>query len=88
MKTDEVVEKAKKQLAEATKLPVSTVVGVSREKEKGWKVSLEMVEMKRIPEAMDSLGLYEAYLDEKGELQGFERKSIRRKGDMETREGI
>lgn len=88
MKTDEVVEKAKKQLAEATKLPVSTVVGVSREKEKGWKVSLEMVEMKRIPEAMDSLGLYEAYLDEKGDLQSFERKRMRRKGDMETREEI
>jgi len=34
MKANEIVERAKEQLAEATKLPVSTVVGVSKEKEK------------------------------------------------------
>lgn len=84
MKINEIVEKAKEQLAEATKLPVNTVVAVSREKEKGWKVSIELVEMKRIPDAMDSLGLYEVYLDEKGELQTFRRKSMRAKGDKVT----
>ena len=81
MKANEIVEMAKEQLAEATKLPVSTVVGVSKEKDKGWKVTLELVEMKRIPEAMDTLGLYETYLDEKGELKAFERKSSKRRGD-------
>jgi len=88
MKADEIVEKAKQQIAEVTKLPVTTVVGVSKEKEKGWKAAVELLEMKRIPEAMATLGLYEVYLDEKGELLGFERKSIRRKGDIETREEV
>lgn len=88
MKVDEVVEKAKEQLAEITKLPVNTVVGVSKEKDKGWKVAIELLEMRRIPEAMDTLGLYDVYLDEKGELQTFERKSTKRRGDMITTEGI
>jgi hypothetical protein len=81
MKISDIVEKAKEQIAEATKLPINTVVAVSREKEKGWKVSIEMVEMKRIPDAMDSLGLYDVYLDEKGELQNFKRKSMRARGE-------
>ena len=88
MNVDEVVEKAKKQLAEVTKLPVTTVVGVSKEKEKGWKVAIELLEMKRIPDAMDTLSTYDVYLDDKGELLSFERKSMRRKGDMETREEV
>jgi len=88
MKVDEVVEKAKQQIAEVTKLPVTTVVGVSKEKEKGWKVAIELLEMKRIPDAMDTLGTYDVYLDEKGELLSFERKSIRRKGDIEVKEGV
>lgn len=88
MKANEIVEYAKKQLAEVTKLPVSTVVSVSKEKDKGWKVALELVEMKRIPDAMDTLGLYEVYLDEKGELQTFERKSSKRRGDTITREEL
>lgn len=88
MKINEIVEKAKEQLAEATKLPVNTVVAVSREKEKGWKVAIELLEMKRIPDAMDTLGIYDVYLDDKGELLSFERKSMRRRGDMITTEGI
>lgn len=88
MKADEVVEKAKKQIAEVIKLPVTTVVGISKEKEKGWKVAIELLEMKRIPDAMDTLGIYDVYLDDKGELLSFERKSMRRRGDMITTEGI
>jgi hypothetical protein len=46
-------------------------------------VSLEAVERKAIPETMDVLGLYEIRLDSEGNLQSFERKKLRKRGETE-----
>ena len=39
----------------------------------GWKVTLEVVELRRIPESTDVLASYEVELDGDGKLLGFER---------------
>jgi len=41
-----------------------------------------MLEKKSIPDQMDILAIYEALLDDEGNLLGFERKSMRTR--MET----
>jgi len=42
---------------------------------------LEAVERKAIPDTMDVLGLYEIRLDSEGNLQNFERKKLRKRGE-------
>lgn len=80
MKANEVIKRAEKELTNLTKLKTSGVTGVFKD-ERGWHVTVEMVEKRSIPEAMDILGSYEAILDEEGELLSYERKKLRKRGD-------
>jgi hypothetical protein len=44
-----------------------------RKDEDGWKVTVEVVELRRIPSSTDLLGCYVVTLDDDGELVGYER---------------
>lgn len=79
------VEKARKELSKATGLEPSTTLGAVKE-EKGWKVSVEMVEKHSIPDQMDILAIYEARLDDAGNLIEFNRKGLRKRIDTELSE--
>lgn len=85
MKAREAIVVVKEHLDGLTPLKLHNVIGVRKEKE-NWVVTLELVEKKSIPDAMDIFGIYEATIDEKGEMMNFERKSMRRRGDA-TKEG-
>jgi len=75
MRMNEVIEKAKKGIAELTTLKLNTVIGASKDEESGgWRVMVELLEKASIPDAMDLLGIYEVLLDEEGEIVQFERK--------------
>jgi hypothetical protein len=76
------IEQARKQLAEATGLKLSTTVGAAKD-DKGWRISVEMIEKKSIPDGMDILGTYEAWLNDQGELLEFSRKNLRKRIDTE-----
>ena len=80
MEPKELIEKAKKQLAELTGFKEPAGVGLRKEKE-GWVVTIEIIEKKSIPEGMDILGTYEVRLDTKGSLLGYERKELRKRTD-------
>ncbi len=80
MKANEVIEAAKGHLEGLTQLKLHNVTGIKKEKNE-WKVTIELVEKKSIPDAMDIFGVYEIALDETGGLLNFERKSMRRRGD-------
>jgi hypothetical protein len=82
MNVDEIIKKAQDEFARLSKLPVNTVIGLSKA-EGGWVISLEAVERRAIPDTMDVLGLYEVRLDSDGNLLGFERKKLRKRGDTE-----
>jgi len=76
-------EAAKVAQAEVTKLSnleLAGVRGMSQDDGK-WRVMVEMVEKRSIPEAQDLLGGYEVTIDEQGKVVGFERKSLRKRGD-------
>jgi len=82
MNADEIVKKAQDEFASLSKLPVNAVIGLAKGEE-GWVVSLEALERKAIPDTMDVLGLYEVRLDGEGNLLGFERKKLRKRGETE-----
>jgi hypothetical protein len=68
---------AARQLLELTGRQAEGVTGLERTDE-GWRVEVEVVEVRRIPDTTDVLALYEVTLDEDGELEGYRR--LRRYG--------
>ena len=77
----ELAEKAKTRLERVTGLKASSVTGVAQEEGGHWMVTLEMLEKKSIPDAMDILGAYEVKMDEEGNVLDFARTRLRRRGD-------
>jgi hypothetical protein len=75
------IEEAREELVKLTGLKPSSTIGAIKD-EKGWHISIEMIEKRSIPDQLDVLAIYEALFDEKGNLLGFERKSMRKR--MET----
>ena len=69
----EVAERAKQELAQVTGLRPVAVVASYRDAE-GWRVSVEMLEMARVPESTDILGTYVVELDEEGTMVRFQKK--------------
>lgn len=78
----EIVEKTHEELSKVTGLELSTTLGAARE-DNGWKVVVEMVEKHSIPDQMDILAIYEAILDDAGNLIEFNRKGLRKRVDTE-----
>ena len=82
MEPKEIIEQAKKQLADLTGFKEPAGIGFKKEKE-GWVVTCEIIEKKSIPEGMDVIGTYEVRLDVKGDLLGYEKIAMRKKMDTE-----
>jgi Gas vesicle synthesis protein GvpO len=71
----EVVGRARQQVEELFGKPVESVSGFEQSNGdgKGWTVTLELLELPRIPDTTSLLGTYEATLDENGNLVGARR---------------
>jgi hypothetical protein len=63
---------ASKQLSELTNLKLDSVSAVDK-KESGWHVTVNLVELSRIPHSTDVLGSYEVELDLEGNLESYQR---------------
>ena len=68
----EIAQRAKEQLAQLTGLTPDTVSSL-RQDEEGWHVAVELIELKRIPEATDVLASYQTLLDDEGNLLSYRR---------------
>ena len=68
----EIARRAKEQLAALTGLKPDTVSAIHKDKE-GWHVNVELIELKRIPEATDVLATYETLLCDEGTMLSYER---------------
>jgi hypothetical protein len=55
--------------------PVETVLGLEPDEDGdgGWQVTVQVVELARIPNSTDVLGAYKVALDSDGELAGYRR---------------
>ena len=67
-----IAAEAARQLVELTGKEPEGVVGLDRSDD-GWKVEVEVLEVRRIPNTTDVLAMYEVEVDGKGSLQGYRR---------------
>jgi hypothetical protein len=67
-----VADRAREFLQELSGADVESVSGLDRTPS-GWAVTVEAVEVRRIPESTDVLATYEVELDEDGDLVRYER---------------
>lgn len=70
----ELAARGKRHLREMTGYTPETVSGLERVGD-GWRLTLEVVELSRIPPSTDVLGTYQLDLTEDGELAGYRRSA-------------
>ena len=73
-------ERAKEQLAELTGFSPVAAVGGFKDDE-GWHITVDAVEMTRIPNSTDIIGTYAVTLDSEGNMVKFEKKRARLRGE-------
>lgn len=73
----QIAQEAARQLLELTGREAEGVVGMERTDD-GWRIEVEVVEVRRIPDTTDVLALYEITVDEDGDVEGYRR--LRRYG--------
>jgi Gas vesicle synthesis protein GvpO len=68
----EMVGEAIKQVYELIGRPIESVTGIEKNG-RDWTVTLEVLELERVPNTTDVLGRYEVTLDRNGDLTGVQR---------------
>ena len=81
MDIKDIVENAKKSLAELTGFKSPSAIGVSKEGEM-WQVIIEITEKPSTASNLEVLGIYEVHIDDDGNLLDYMRKEIRKRGDI------
>ena len=85
-KAMDIARSAARQLAELTGRVPECVIGIERTDD-GWRVDLEVVESRRIPDSTDILASYQVDVDEDGDLTGYHRAQRYVRGMGSDREG-
>jgi hypothetical protein len=70
----ELLRKARDEAAELTGKEVEAVSGFERDGDNEWLVTVEVLELERVPNTMDILASYELRLSDDGEVLGFHRR--------------
>ena len=81
MKPSEVALKAKEHLTTLTGLDALTVSSLEKV-EAGWSVTVEMLELRKIPDSHDVLGSYVCVVDDDGNLLSYKRTLRYRRSDV------
>jgi hypothetical protein len=82
----QIIRKAREQLAEVTGRTPEAVLGLEKRGD-GWLVTVEVLEMARIPNSTDVLAAYEAHLDADGDLVEYTRTQRYHRGRTGGEEG-
>lgn len=80
MATKDILEKAKKELADLTGFKSPSAIGFKKEGNE-LVATIEVIEKESIPDGMDILGTYEVRVDEGGKILGYERTDLRKRVD-------
>jgi len=75
-------EKSRGIIEELLDKHAESVISVTKEEDE-WKVLVEVLERRAVPDSQDLLGRYELRLDENKELLGYERVVLRRRQDQD-----
>jgi len=82
MTMPELIERAREEISRLTNLELSSTLGAVKD-EKGWHISLELIEKHSIPDQMDVLAIYDVWLNDEGNLLEFNRRRLRRRIDTQ-----
>jgi hypothetical protein len=69
----QIAQEARRELVEITGLQPEAVTSLEQYDDGNWKVTVELLELSRIPSTDDVLGTYEALVGPSGELLGYRR---------------
>jgi hypothetical protein len=83
----DLVQAARRQVAELTGLRAEIVTGLTRVGDDRWVVTVEMLELPRVPSTMDVLGTFEVTLSVDGELLGLHRRGRHRRSQTDQGRG-
>jgi hypothetical protein len=78
---EEIINTGRQKLIEFVGLKPLAVVEVLPGEDNSWLLKVEFIEREAIPNTMDMIGLYEAQLDNHGQILGYSRKDMRKRGD-------
>ncbi|MUL41097.1 gas vesicle protein [Streptomonospora sp. PA3] len=78
------LDAARRQFEEVTGIEVESASGI-RKSDEGWTVTLEALELRRIPDTVSLLATYTVEIDSDGELVGYERRSRYTRGRSDSR---
>jgi hypothetical protein len=70
----EAIERVRADFPALLGRPIESVLGVERGDDSGWQVTVQVVELRRIPQTTDVLGAYAVTLDKDGELLEYRRR--------------
>jgi hypothetical protein len=73
VRAGELIDEARRQLGELAGVQPETVSALGRDGDEAWVVTVEAVELERVPNTMDLMGTYEITLSSDGRLIGFRR---------------
>ena len=68
----DIAERAVEQMQGLMDRPIEAVTGIEKDGDE-WTVTLEVLELQRVPATTDVIGKYEVTLDKDGELTGLQR---------------
>ena len=78
----EVVESVRRVLDDLGGLDVERVTGVEADDD-GWRVTVEVVEVRRIPDTADVLARYEVSMSKSGQFRGYRQVGHRLRSQIE-----
>jgi Gas vesicle synthesis protein GvpO len=70
----EAIARVRRDLPKLLGHPIESILGLERDDGNGWNVTVQVVELSRIPHSTDVLGSYAVTLDRDGELAGYSRR--------------
>jgi hypothetical protein len=70
----EAIERVRSDLPALLGRPIESVLGLERDDDDGWRLTVSVVELARIPHSTDVIGAYTVALDRDGELVGYRRQ--------------
>ena len=77
----QLIQKAREQLTELTGLELGSTISASKE-DNIWKVQIEVVEKKSLPDSQDILAAYELTMDDDANVVNFTRIGMRKRIDV------
>ena len=79
---DQIVQRAKRVMDDLGGMDVDRVTGVEADDE-GWRISLEVVETRRIPDTADIIAKYEVLMSRGGRFRSYRLVGRRRRDQIE-----